>query len=83
MDIVPVDSTILSNADQRLVVCPGHADEAAARVLPDGFSYGDTGGVEYAELADGGFGVELDDLVVIADNGNGAAEGGTSNLVLH
>lgn len=81
MDVVAVNGAVLSNADQRLVVGPGHSDETAARVLPDSFGDLDAGGVEDSELPEGGLGVELDDLGVVADYGDGPAEGGTSDLV--
>lgn len=41
----------------------------------------DAGGVEDAEFAEGGFGVELDDLGVVADDGDWAAEGSAGDFV--
>lgn len=81
MDIVPEDRAVLHEADQRLVVGPRHADQPAPGVLPHGLRDQDAGGVENPELAEGGLGVELDDLGVVADHGDGAAEGGAGDLV--
>lgn len=81
MNIVPKNGAVLNYADESLIVSPRHADEAAARVFPDGFGGLDAGGVEDSEFSEGGFGVELDDLGVVTDDGNWAAEGGTGNLV--
>ena len=50
-------------------------------MAPDGVGEGVAGGGEEAELAEGGLGVELDDLRVVADDGDGAAEGGGGDLV--
>lgn len=74
MDVVAVDGTVLDDAGEGLVVGPGHGDEAAAGVLPDGLGEEDAGGVEDAELAEGGLRVKLDDLRVVADDGDRAAE---------
>lgn len=45
-------------------------------MVPGDGGEGDAGGVEDEELAAGGLGVELDDLRIVADGGDGAAEGG-------
>lgn len=74
VEIVAVDGAVLDDAGEGLVVGPGHADKAAAGVLPDGLGEEDAGGVEDAELAEGGLGVELDDLGVVADDGDRTAE---------
>lgn len=74
VEIVAVDGAVLDDAGEGLVVGPGHADEAAAGVLPDGLGEEDAGGVKDAELAEGGLGVELDDLGVVADDGDRTAE---------
>lgn len=81
MDGVTVNGAVLDDADEGLVVGPGEANEAAARVLPDGVGEEEAGGVEDAELAEGGLSVELDDLGVVADEGDGTAEGGAGDLV--
>lgn len=50
-------------------------------MLPDGFGDEDTSGVEYAEFTERRFGVELDDLGVVADDGDRATEWGAGHLV--
>lgn len=64
-----------------MVVGPGHADQSAAGVFPDGLGELDTSTVEDAELAEGRFGMELDDLGVVADDGDWATVGRAGNLV--
>lgn len=81
MDVVAVDCAVLDDADQGLVLGPGHADQASAGVFPDGFGDEDAGRVENAELSEGGFGVELDDLGVVADDGYRTAERGAGDFV--
>lgn len=81
VDVVAVDGPVLDDAGEDLVLGPRHADEAAAGVLPDGLGDEDACGVEDTELAKGGLGVELDDLGVVSDDGDGAAEGGAGDLV--
>lgn len=80
MDVVAVDSAVLDDAQERLVVGPGHSDEAAAGVAPDGVGDGAAGGREEAEFAEGGLGVELDDLGVVSDDGDRASEGSDGDL---
>lgn len=49
-------------------------------MAPDGVGEGAARGREEAELAEGGLGMELDDLGVVADDGDRAAEGRNGNL---
>lgn len=81
VDVVAVDGTVLDYAEQGLVIGPGHADQAAAWVLPDGFGDEEARGVENAELAEGGLGVKLDNLGVVANDGDWTAERGAGHLV--
>ena len=81
MNIVPENGAVLNHADESLIVRPRHADEAAARMFPDGLGDLDASRVENPEFPEGGFGVELDDLGVITDDGNWAAEGSSGNLI--
>lgn len=81
VDVVSVNGAVLDDAGQGLVVGPGHADQPAAGVLPDGLGELDAGAVEDAELAEGGLGVELDDLRVVSDDGDRPAEGRAGDLV--
>lgn len=76
MDVVAVHGAVLDDAEESEVVGPGHGHEAAAGVAPDGVGEGAAGGREETELAEGGLGVELDDLGVVADDGDGTAERG-------
>lgn len=50
-------------------------------MAPDGVGEGLTGGGEEAEFAEGGLAVELDDLGVVTDDGERAAEGGGGEFV--
>lgn len=50
-------------------------------MLPHGLRDQDAGRVENPELAERGLGVQLDDLRVVPDHGDGAAEGGAGDLV--
>lgn len=50
-------------------------------MFPDGFGDENAGGVEDTEFTQGGFRVELDDLGIIADDGNWTAEWGAGHLV--
>lgn len=81
MNIVPKNGAVLNHADESLIVSPRHANEAAARVFPDGLGDLDASRIENSEFPEGGFGVKLDDLRVITDDGNWAAKGGSGNLV--
>lgn len=74
MDVVAVNGAVLDDAEESEVVGPRHCDEATAGVAPDGVGEGAAGGGEEAELAEGGFGLELDDLGVVADDGDRTAE---------
>lgn len=64
-----------------MIVGPREPYETAAGVPPHGFRDLDTGGVEDSEFSEGGFGVELDDLGVVADDRDWAAEGGAGEFV--
>lgn len=81
MNVVTVDGAVLGDGNKGLGIGPGEADEAAAGVAPDGFGDLVAGGGEESEFAEGGFGVELDDFGVVADEGNGAAKGGAGDFV--
>lgn len=50
-------------------------------MAPHGVGEEVAGGGEEAELAEGGLGVKLDDLGVVTDDGDGAAEGSGGDLV--
>lgn len=81
MNVVPIDRAVLDDADKGLIIHPRHANEASAGVFPDGLSDLDARGVEDAEFAEGGFGVELDDLGIVADHGDWTTEGCAGDLV--
>lgn len=81
VDVIAVDGAVLDNADEDLIIGPGHADKAAAWAVPDGGGEGATGGVEDEELAAGGLGVELDNLGIVADGRDGAAKGCSGDTV--
>lgn len=81
VDVVAVDGAVLDDGDEGLVVGPGEADEAAAGAVPDGGGEGFAGGVEDVELPAGGFREKLDDLGVVADDGDRTAKGGGGDAV--
>lgn len=81
VDVVPESRAVLHEADERLVVGPRHADQPPPGVLPHGLRDQDARGVENPELPERGLGVQLDDLRVVPDHGDGAAEGGAGDLV--
>lgn len=81
MVTVPIHRPVLSYANEDLVVGPGHADQPATGVFPDGLGDLDAGAVEDPELTEGGLGVELDYLGIVADDGDRAAERGAGDLV--
>lgn len=64
-----------------MVFGPRHADQASAGVFPYGFGDESAGGSEDAEFAEGRFGIELDDLGIVADHGNWTAEGRAGDFV--
>lgn len=81
MNVVLINRTILSNKNKNLIIGPGHTDQSATWVFPNGFGDLDSGGVEDSELSESRFGVELDNLGIVANDGDWAAEGGTGDLV--
>ena len=63
------------------MIRPGHAYQAASGIFPGSGGEEIARGGENAEAAAGRLGPELDDLGVVADRGDRAAEGGAGDAV--